>query len=191
MISVGQHKTRNLQTKRSLLIHRNLQKNLGNASIVVSKRGMLSRLIVQRTDWNVEFVRKWIIAQMCHSRRKKVHVSVEVKGYESEESFLQLEEITAISGSGKQLTSSITFVVVHKYKEQLVCQLDTGATCNVISHRSLVQLLQNGDPPLRKSSSQLKLFDDTLIWPVGEITFTVERTLRQPSRPKVPSCQQY
>ena len=43
---------------------------------------------------------------------------------------LQLEEITAISGSGKQLTSSITFIVDQEYKEQLVCQLDTEATRN-------------------------------------------------------------
>ena len=66
---------------------------------------------------------------------------------------LQLKEITAIRGSGKQLTASITFVEDQKYKEQLVFQLDTRATCNVISYRSLVQLLQNGGPPLRKSYS--------------------------------------
>ena len=62
----------------------------------------------------------------------------EAEGYESEESLLKIEEITAISGSGKQLTSRITSVIAaEQFKEQLVCQLDT----------SLVQLLQNGDPP--------------------------------------------
>ena len=59
---------------------------------------------------------------------------------------LKIEEITAITGSGKQLTASITFLIEVTNKEQLVCQLDMGATCNVISHRNLVQLLQNGDP---------------------------------------------
>ena len=73
------------------------------------------------------------------------------------------------------MTSSFTFIVDQKYKEQLVCQLDTGATCNVISHRCVVQLLQNGDPPLRKSNSQLRLFDGTLILPVDEVTLKVER----------------
>ena len=48
---------------------------------------------------------------MCQSSKKKVHVAEEAEGFESEESLLQLEEITAISGSGKQLTSSITFIV--------------------------------------------------------------------------------
>ena len=48
---------------------------------------------------------------MCQSSKKKVHVAEEAEGFEWEESLLQLEEITAISGSGKQLTSSITFIV--------------------------------------------------------------------------------
>ena len=73
------------------------------------------------------------------------------------------------------MTSSFTFIVDQKYKEQLVCQLDTGATCNVISHRCVVQVLQNGDPPLRKSNSHLRLFDGTLILPVEEVTLKVER----------------
>ena len=111
-------------------------------------------------------------ARMCQSSKEKAHVAEEAEGYESDKSMLQLEEITAISGSGKQLTSSITFIVDQKYKEQLVCQLDTEATCNVISHRSLVQLLQNSDPSLLKYNSQLKLFDSTLISPVGEITLS-------------------
>ena len=60
----------------------------------------------------------------------------EAEGYDSEESLLKVEEITAIHGSGKQLTSCITFIIEEEYQEQLVCQLDTGATCNVISHRN-------------------------------------------------------
>ena len=81
----------------------------------------------------------------------------EAEGYEyvSEESLLKKEEITAFNGGRKQLkqlTASITFLIEKTCKEQLVCQLDTGATCNVISHRNLVHLLQNGDPPLQRSA---------------------------------------
>jgi len=114
-------------------------------------------------------------AKVCQAGKEKVHVAEVAEGFESEESLLKIEEITAINGSGKQLTSSITFVIEEQYKEQLVCQLDTGATCNVISHRNLVQLLQNGDPPLSKSNAQLKLFDGSLMKPVGETTLTAER----------------
>ena len=118
-------------------------------------------------------------AKVCQAKKEKVHVAEEAEakeyGYESEESLLKIEEITAIKGSGKQLTARITFLIEEMYKEHLVCQLDTGATCNVISHRNLVQLLQNGDPPLIKSNAQLKLFDGTLMQPVGEIMLTAER----------------
>jgi len=114
-------------------------------------------------------------AKVCMASKEKVHVAEEADGYDSEESLLKVEEITAITGSGKQLTSSITFIVEEEYQEQLVCQLDTGATCNVISHRNLAQLLQNGNPPLCKSNAQLKLFDGTLMQPVGETTLTAER----------------
>ena len=35
----------------------------------------------------------------------------EAEGYDSEESSLKVEEITAINRSGKQLTSSTTFII--------------------------------------------------------------------------------
>ena len=57
--------------------------------------------------------------------------------------------------------------------------MDTGATCNVISQRNLVQLLQNGDPPLLQSNAQLKLFDGTLMQLVGETMLTAERKGRR------------
>lgn len=135
---------------------------------------MLSRQIVQLMVINVA-VPKDHFAKVCQAGQEKVHVAKEAERYESEGSLLRIEEITVINASGKQLTSTITFVMEEKYKEQLVCQLDTGATCNVISHRNLAQLLQNGDPPLRKSNAQLQLFDGSLMQPVGETTFTAER----------------
>ena len=116
-------------------------------------------------------------AKVCLASKEKIHVAEEAEGYgyESEESLLKIEEITAISGCGKQLTASITFLIGETYKEQLICQLDTGATCNVISHRNLVQLLQDSDPPLLKSNTKLKLFDGTLMQPVGETMLAAER----------------
>ena len=113
-------------------------------------------------------------AKVCKSGKEKVHVAEEAEQCDSEESLLKVEEVTAINGSGKQFTSCITFIIEEEYQEQLVCQLDTGATCNVISHRNLSQLLRNGDPPL-DNSAQLKLFDGTLMKPVGETTLTAER----------------
>ena len=57
----------------------------------------------------------------------------------------------------------------------MVCQLDTGASCNVISHRDLTVLLQNGSPPLHQSSVKLKMYDGSVMKPLGESCLTAER----------------
>ena len=54
------------------------------------------------------------------------------------------------------------------------CQLDTGASCNVISHRDLSILLQNGSPPLNHSSVKLRLFDGSIMRTLGETHLTAE-----------------
>ena len=121
---------------------------------------------------------------MCLSRkdsRGTVHFAEEAKvdDYDSEESILKIEKISAIKGHGKQMTSSITFLVDDDEKVPLVCQLDTGSTCNVISYTGLVQLLQDGNPPLNVTKSKLKLFDGTFMQPVGVTTLTVVRRGKQ------------
>ena len=123
-------------------------------------------------------------SKVCLSRkdsRGTVHFAEEAKvdDYDSEESILKVEEISAIKGQGKQMTSSITFLVDDDEKVPLVCQLDTGSTCNVISYTDLVQLLQDGNPPLNVTKSKLKLFDGTFMQPVGVTTLTVVRRGKQ------------
>ena len=88
-------------------------------------------------------------------------------------------QISTIKGHGEQMTSSITFLVGDDEKVPLVCQLDTGSTGNVISYTDLVQLLQDGNPPLNVTKSKLKLFDGTFMQPVGVITLTVVRRGKQ------------
>ena len=76
----------------------------------------------------------------------------------SEESIRKIEEISAIEGPAKQMTSSITFLVDGDEKVLIVCQLDTGSTCNAIAYTDLVQLLQDGNPPLNMTKSKLKYY---------------------------------
>ena len=64
-------------------------------------------------------------SKVCLSRkdsRGTVHFAEEAKvdDYDSEESILKVEEISAIKGQGKQLTSSITFLVDDDEKVPLV-----------------------------------------------------------------------
>ena len=73
------------------------------------------------------------------------------------------------------MTSSITFLVDGDEKVLIVCQLDTGSTCNAITYTDLVQLLQDSNPPLNMTKSKLKLFGGTFTRPVGVTTLTVVR----------------
>lgn len=77
------------------------------------------------------------LAKVCKSAKEKVHLAEEVEEYDSEVLLLKIEEVTTIKGCGKQLISSITFLVEGKYSEQCTCQLDTSATCNVINYKDL------------------------------------------------------
>ena len=122
--------------------------------------------------------------QQCRICKKMNHFSKEclsrkdeakVEDYDSEESILKIEEISSIKGHGKQMTSSITFLVDGDEELPLVCQLDTGSTCNVICYTDLVQPLQDGNPPLNMTKSKLKLFNGTFMQPVGVTTLTVVR----------------
>ncbi|XP_015755742.1 PREDICTED: uncharacterized protein LOC107335261 [Acropora digitifera] len=61
------------------------------------------------------------------------------------------------------------------YHTELTCQLDTGATCNVISLRDLAVITQTGDPPLKSSKVKLRLFDGSLMKPRGVATLKTHR----------------
>ena len=50
----------------------------------------------------------------------------------------------------------------------LDCQLDTGATCNVITHHDVCTIQQNGNPVLQPTSTKLKFYDGSLVTALGE-----------------------
>ena len=54
------------------------------------------------------------------------------------------------------------------------CQLDTGATCNVLCLENLSAITQLGDPPIKKSSVKLRLFGGSTLKPIGECDLQVK-----------------
>ena len=48
------------------------------------------------------------------------------------------------------------------------CQLDTGATCNVLCLDDLSAITQLGDLPIQKSSVKLRLFGGSTSKPIGK-----------------------
>ena len=65
-----------------------------------------------------------------------------------------------------------------KQKEYIKCQVGTGATCNIISLKTLNTILQEERPKLEPIKTELKLYDGTLMTPKGkcDIECTVDKT---------------
>lgn len=56
----------------------------------------------------------------------------------SNEFMLKIEEVGLVKTKNKQLFAKLEFMNTNSsFKTDLDCQLDTGATCNVISHRDV------------------------------------------------------
>lgn len=47
------------------------------------------------------------------------------------------------------------------------CQMDCGSTCNLISYTEYCKIAQDGDPQLQKSNAKLRLYDGSVMIPMG------------------------
>ena len=93
---------------------------------------------------------------------------------DDEDPLFKIEEVSSVKTAGKQLNAKIIFSDTEElYNTELECQLDTGATCNVMSLHDLAVISQTGDPPLRSSKVKLKLFDGSLMKPSGVATLKI------------------
>ena len=67
-------------------------------------------------------------------KRGEIH-QLEENYESSEESILKIEEISIVESSGSRWFATLSFYSKESKQEvPLKCQLDTGATCNVLSH---------------------------------------------------------
>ena len=95
---------------------------------------------------------------------------------DSEDPLFKIEEVSSVKTAGKQFNAKIIFSDTEDlYNTELKCQLDTGATYNVMSLRDLAVISQTGDPPLRSSKVKLKLFDGSLMKPCGVAPLKIHR----------------
>jgi len=60
---------------------------------------------------------------------------------------------------------------IHKKGSSIIeCQLDTGATCNVMSMADLCTVLHARNPSLKPEASQLRCYDNSIINTLGQCT---------------------
>ena len=104
---------------------------------------------------NVQQVsKKGHFASVCRSS-KKIQQFEEDEDDSPDESCLQVETVSIVQTKAKQWLADISFFKSAKedFTTTLACQLDTGATCNVIGLDDLSAITQLGDPPMNNSSA--------------------------------------
>lgn len=88
------------------------------------------------------------------------------------------ETILKIEGSNKKLYTHITFDI-HGSRRKIKCQLDRGATCNVIGFKGLYVLsLKTIKQILNWRKSKLKCFGGHIIHPTGQAFLKCRMTKR-------------
>ena len=95
------------------------------------------------------YCQKWHhFASVCMAKEKS-EVNLVQESHESsdsEESVLKVEDNSSIKSCGNRWFATLSFYCEHyKHETKLKCQLDTGATCNVLSYRDLSIIKQEGN----------------------------------------------
>ena len=110
--------------------------------------------------------------------RKPKHRSVKVVNRESdatedestedEDPIFKIEEVSTVRTQGKQLLTKLQFLnQSEQFVTEIECQLDTGATCNVMSCRDLASICQAGEPLDTKTLRQaqtIRWVNDKTSW---------------------------
>ena len=121
-------------------------------------------------------------ASVCLSSKstKRIHTLADGSKEETDEEIFQIEEVTSVAGQGRQVVANLIFLSNSgQSRTELKCQLDTGATCNVMSYDDLSRIVQDGNPQLQNSKVKLRLFDGSLMIPVGTASLEVENNNNQ------------
>ena len=110
-----------------------------------------------------------------HRDMRQVETSDE-ESEENDDPLIKIEDVSNMKTNGKQINATLVFSDMKEdYHTELQCQLDTAATCSVMSLHDLAVITQTGDPPLKSSKVKLRLFDGSLMKPHGVATLKIHR----------------
>lgn len=114
-------------------------------------------------------------AKVCMSRRsehvKKFQERADPNEHNSEEYVFTVNESTK-----RGMFADIQLCIDDEKNrfEMMKCQLDTGASCNVVGLDWLCDILRNNNPDMSPTTVNLKVFGGNIMEPIGEITLKVK-----------------
>ena len=114
---------------------------------------------------------------VCRQKRKQSDnppapkVSQVVESSDSEDSIFTIESIGTISHN-KQGQYFVPLCFKHKGTDTTInCQLDTGATCNVMSHANLCAIQQCSSPLMQPTTTRLKFYNNNTVSAWGNVHY--------------------
>ena len=118
---------------------------------------------------------------MCRAQpSKQVYVvTTEQSGDESDDSLYQLEEVGAVHHQQTKQFFTALQVLETAGDTEIQCQLDIGATCNVMTLTDLCNIKQCGNPHMNSSTARLRLYNGPIIPVLGEVDLRCKVNERQ------------
>ena len=109
----------------------------------------------------------------CFHRKNNAHRIEDAEQSDETEETTGLYNVVETISQMKHRYSQ-EFLVKLKFKEggrkvNMHCQIDTGATCNVMSFTDLCSLKQSSKPVMRPSKSKLRFYDNSTVKVLGEV----------------------
>ncbi|UYV74954.1 K02A2.6-like, partial [Cordylochernes scorpioides] len=105
-------------------------------------------------------------AKVCKSRMRTVQSLESQNSNDEQEDCYSLEYVSEISA--RKLMTKLE-LELNGYKESIICQIDTGATVNVLNFADLCKIMQDGNPSLKPSYIKLRCYGGEILKPKGQI----------------------
>ena len=102
-----------------------------------------------------------------------IHVESAEDADESDKSIFITERVGIVSRNVSRSTFMVPLTFHTKYSPTVKAQLDTGATCSAMSYSDLLNILQSGEVQFDPPGGKIRLYDGSMVTPLGSYTFTV------------------
>ena len=118
-----------------------------------------------------------IIFRVCKQKRRQAHntsapptISQVEDISDSEDCIFTIERVGAVCHNRQDQLFVPLRLTYNGRGKIITCQLDTGATCNVMSYTDLCGVQQSNNPSMKPTTTRLKFYNNNTIRALGECT---------------------
>ena len=107
-------------------------------------------------------------AKVCQQGKKPSNVNMLDHDSSSDESVFIVEHtVGTVKAIGEKWYATFHLSIGGETPRSVSCQMDSNSTCNLISHAEYCRIAQDGDPTLQKSDAKLRVYDGSVMFPLG------------------------